>query len=121
MNENKKSVVYVDETTLHTWITKKKTWTGRKFPIKIPLPARIGGVTVYGAIGYPLKKPVWHIDVSTSIQGYCDFMRKVSSMMERSKPTMKRGLKPYIIYDGHRAHKNEESSRLMRKHFRLMP
>ena len=101
--------------SLNTWINKTKTFTGSYFPIKIPLPARIGGVTVYGAIGYPLRRPVFHLAEATNIEGYATFIRKITCEIRVSDPVGPRNTKPWIIYDGHTAHKNKEILKLMRK------
>ena len=121
VTKNPSSVVYIDEMSVNTWITKSKTWTRRDFPIKIPLPKRVGGVTVYGAIGAAMREPVFHLANSTNKLEFANFMRKVNAVLYQSDPVTKRGWKPRIVYDGHSAHRALASVELMEKGFHLLP
>ena len=61
-----KPLIYTDETTFHTWMLKAKSWSKKKGSV---LHARNNlrmGVTVYGAIGDCLERPVFELGSSTN-------------------------------------------------------
>lgn len=55
----KKQLIYIDETTFTNRTCKEKSWQRPDDPNWHAFNDKWMTVTVYGAIGSPLKKPVW--------------------------------------------------------------
>ena len=72
----KKEIVYVDETTFHTWMRKARVWQKRKNPIELPTHKRVGTCTLFGAISTTMD-PVYMTAASTSKRTFEEFLRKV--------------------------------------------
>ena len=54
--DSNQALIYVDESSFHTWKRSSKTWAPRHNIIHMPIAnSRRAGVTVYGAIGSCLK------------------------------------------------------------------
>lgn len=70
-------VIYVDEAAVNTWMQQKRTWTTTEERVKMALPRRVGGVTIYGAIGRVLGGPVFLTSESTNAVSYKIFMRRL--------------------------------------------
>jgi hypothetical protein len=58
--QQKKSLVYFDESSFHMWMRNSKTWTPPDYSVKWAYPKFRGtGITIFGAIGTCLEKPVF--------------------------------------------------------------
>ena len=105
-------LVYVDETTFHSRMSKAKSWS---LPDKINMhtvDAKRWCVTVYGAIGNCLPGPVYYFGPrTTNADDYCHFVRLVSAQV---RPV---SCKPYILYDNASAHTARRAQAVMNEHF----
>jgi hypothetical protein len=59
MIKNGEAVVYFDEASFNAWMRSDRTWSHPKHPVKIVINRTRGkGITVFGAIGRVLSRPV---------------------------------------------------------------
>ena len=66
----------MDETTVNSYLRLSKALSYVDKPVKtIVGRRRYGGVTIYGAIGNCLKKPVFMLGESTNIEEFEEFMQ----------------------------------------------
>ena len=66
----------MDETTVNSHMRLSKAWSYADKPVKTLIGRkRYGGVTIYGAIGNCLKKPVFMLGESTNIEEFEEFMQ----------------------------------------------
>lgn len=90
------------------------TWSSRANPVKMQLNAKRGhGVTVLGAIGSMLSKPVFSLANSTCKQSVLDFLMKLNSIVNPNPAAPKK--KVTIVLDNHLSHKTNEVSELARQ------
>jgi hypothetical protein len=110
-----KPLIYVDETTFNTWQMKAKSWSKRDQPLYHARNSKRITVTVYGAIGHCLQRPVFRLGCSTNAEEYKRFLTEVH---ENLKPevTFNRA-KPILLYDGATAHTSNASKAFMGKYF----
>ena len=73
----KMPMIFMDETTVNTWQIKTKSWSTRTNIVFHKRPSTRIGITVFGAIGNCLKKPVFRTAKSTNKDDYVEFMRLV--------------------------------------------
>ena len=66
-----KVVIYTDETTFTSRITKKKTWQRASEPNLTAFGDQWMSQTVFGAISPHLRQPVWHLGKSTNADDFC--------------------------------------------------
>ena len=102
---------YVDETSLNSWMRRKRTYRHRFGSTRVIIPAkRSSGCTVIGALGSFLPNVFVHSTVlTTNKANFISFLAKVrdSSLEPRKKPI-------YMVLDNHRAHDNEDVREAMR-------
>ena len=74
-----RKLIYVDETTFNSRMSKAKSWS---LPDKVNMHSinfKYWSVTVYGAIGNCLPKPVFYFSSkTTNAADYCHFLGLVS-------------------------------------------
>jgi len=97
--EEKVPLIYMDETTFNTWQMKTKSWSSKSDIVYHHRPSTRLGITVFGAIGNCLKKPMFMTARSTNKEDYMRFMNQVKEQVRDL-----RGRKPVLLYDAHRAH-----------------
>ena len=94
---NSKRLCYMDETTFNSQIIKKRSWALKGCPNKHEMTQFRYSVTVFGAIGNCLQKPVYYLAPTTNKEHFVIFLQKLGRELIV-------GDKPYLLYDGHRAH-----------------
>ena len=94
---NSKRLCYMDETTFNSQIIKKKSWALKGCPNQHEMTQFRYSVTVFGAIGNCLQKPVYYLAPTTNKEHFQIFLHKL-------RGNIIEGYKPYLLYDGHRAH-----------------
>jgi len=73
--DSDKAVIYVDESSFHTWKTLNKTWAPKHNVINLPISSSRGkSLTVFGAIGTCLKKAVFMLAPRNDAENYCVFL-----------------------------------------------
>ena len=61
------ALVYADETTFDIWTPPSRTWQGPDAKVVIPMNQKhLKNITVFGAMGLVLEKPVYHLAKSTN-------------------------------------------------------
>ena len=117
---SKAPIIYFDETSFSNYLRPFKTWQRPKDPIKINMPQkRLGGVTLFGAIGTCLPAPVYMTGESTNAKEVKKFMLKLAR--ELGEIGQFNDLKPWLVLDNHRAHFTRENKAIIELHFRLLP
>ena len=72
----KKEIVYLDETTFHTWMRKARVWQKRRSPIELPTHKHVGTCTLFSAISTTIDL-VYMTVASKSKRTFEEFLRKV--------------------------------------------
>ena len=98
--EEKKHIIFMDETTVNTWQIKTKSWSSKTDIVEHKRPSTRIGITVFGAIGNCLKNPVFRTAKSTNKTDYIEFMRLVKEQVRQIHHSQK----PILLFDAHRAH-----------------
>ena len=110
-----KPLIYMDETTFHSWMLRAKSWSKRSQPVLHARVDRRHALTVYGGVGFCLTEPVFRVGASTNKQEYGNFLIDLS---EKVKPEFRGGRnKPILLYDGHPAHVSADCLSLAREFF----
>ena len=107
-------LIYVDESGFNSWMHKHKSWS---LPDKLNnhlVNSARHSVSVFGAIGNCLRKPVYHLDKGVGYEQYIRFLKKV---IKELRP----GERPILLYDGAPGHRKLESQALMNEHFYPLP
>ena len=78
MSRPYKNVIYMDESGFNNWLHTERSWMRPSERINVILPKqRVGGVTLFGAIGDALVKPVFMTASSTTIAEFTRFIPKI--------------------------------------------
>ena len=103
--------MYIDEASFSMWVSKPpKTWTSKESDIfAMDNESRLSSVTVYGAVGACLTKPVFMLASSTN---YIDYIRFIDEIKVHLRDPTAR---PYFVCDNHRSHHKLESKAKMRE------
>ena len=109
-----KPIVYIDETTFNTWMFKSKSRSSRVAPNLHGLNDERYAITVYGAVGWPLRKPVYFLAKSTNQIDFRKFLREVVLAFKVHVR------KPILLFDGATAHTATDSMKLIKRHFQPM-
>ena len=105
--------MWMDETTFTSQAVPPKSWATRERPNNHPYSGdRQYRVTVYGAIGACLKKPVYYLSYSTCGVEYRKFVGRIHRALRN------RNDRPLLYYDGHPAHTSQVSVDKVSEHFR---
>lgn len=107
------TIIYMDETTFNNQLHKTMTWQQEGDPIKIVRPRPyVGQCTLFGAISPVLPDGgVFQIAKVTNTDTYLEFLKVV-------KAALPKGCKPYLLFDGHKAHTATDSMLYVEKHFK---
>lgn len=108
-----KPIIYQDETTFHSWLLKAKSWANKESPNLHARNNKRLGVTVFGAIGACLSRPVFKLGTSTNQAEFREFAREVKLAVL----PVYQNRKPIFVYDGAKAHTTRESQRLLKQLF----
>ena len=108
----KKVIIYVDETTFTSRITKKKTWQRADEPNLTAFGDKWMSQTVFGAISPHLRQPVWYLGRSTNSVDFCRFLDEIRGQLKYHVE------KPVLLYDGASAHTSRVSQQKLRDHFK---
>jgi transposase len=93
------NLVYFDEAGFNLWMRHRKTWGTRDHPVKMVLNKLRGkGVTVFGAIGVHMPKPLFIIERTTNSHNFIRFLRRLRKMFADDERTI------HMVLDNHRAH-----------------
>ena len=110
--EEGSDIIYVDETTFNTHLRAKRTYMYPECPVNIEISnRRLSGVTLFGAIGSCLQKPVFMTGRSTNSLEFREFLLKIIEQLPAGMP------KSYLVHDGARAHYSNISRDLIDTHF----
>ena len=99
----KKVIIYVDETTFTSRITKKKTWQRADEPNLTAFADKWMSQIVFGAISPHLRQPVWYLGRSTNSVDFCRFLEEIRGQLKYHVE------KPVLLYDGASAHTSRVS------------
>ena len=101
LTENKYEVYFFDETSLHAWLCKNKTWHSAEDQVKIPIRTSRGrSVTILGALG-PNGKFIHIIRERTNKVTVIDFLEELTLHINGAKQTI-------VVLDNHSAHKAKD-------------
>ena len=77
-HSNTPNVVYGDESSFNLWMRPTKTWGRDDGKTKIEINIKRGkSITLYGAIGEMMTKPVFMQGRSTNTDEFCNFLKLV--------------------------------------------
>jgi transposase len=97
-------MVYFDEASFNLWMRHRKTWGMQGRPVKMLLnKVRGKGVTVFGAVGTHMPKPLFIMERTTNSHNFMRFLRRLRQLFETDPRTI------HLILDNHRAHHTLEA------------
>ena len=106
-----KNIIYIDESSFHSWINSNKSWSMRGHPNNHVIDDGRFAVTVIGAIGKCLQQPVFELYDKTDEKNFIHFLRLLKSKLP---PHID---KPIVFLDNHTAHKTKEVKKLLDRYF----
>ena len=99
INEPDLNIVYFDEAGFNLWLRHRKTWGLQGRPVKMVLNKIRGkGVTVFGAIGVHMPKPLFVMERTTNAHNFMRFLKRLRRMFADD------GRPIHMVLDNHRAH-----------------
>ena len=107
--------MYIDETTVNTFMRPSRVWSYADRPVDHVLPSKRLGLTIYGAIGHCLRGPVFMTGGTTNKQEFITFVKRLSTSISNNVVC-----KPLLVLDNHRAHVSIEARQLIDQHFRAL-
>lgn len=100
-------LIYMDETTLNSWLTKSRSWSYARTPVLGALNAPYFSTTIYGALGSCLENNATFMSGrSTNAEEFVKFLHQVKSKV---KPEFA-GMHPVMILDNASAHISKKKS-----------
>ena len=97
---NEASIVYGDESSFNLWLRSSKTWATPDQRIRMPLNVTRGqGITLLGAIGEQMSRPVFYHGVSTNPTDFIAYLKEVRSSFKQLNTTI------LLVLDNHSTHK----------------
>ena len=98
------NMVYFDEASFNLWMRHRRTWGMQGRPVKMLLNKIRGkGVTVFGAIGSLMPKPLFVMERTTNSHNFMRFLRRLRKLFEHDDRTI------HLILDNHRGHHTLEA------------
>lgn len=100
-------IIYMDETTFQVWASPNRTWMGDGM-LRVAAPLNksyLKSVTVFGALGASLKKPVF---MGARATNQIEFRRFLDEIAWNLRNPYRRS-KPYLVLDNHPAHRTKLS------------
>ena len=108
-------VLWADETSINAWLQPKKVFMDMREPFRVPLPSkRHSQITLFGAVGNCLARSCFYIGKKTTINEFSNF---AASLKDCLLPLT---VRPVLILDNHRAHKNPQLLRSLEQDFLIM-
>ena len=99
-HSNTPNVVYGDESSFNLWMRPTKTWGRDDGKTKIEINIKRGkSITLYGAIGEMMTKPVFMQGRSTNTDEFCKFLKLVRQNFSDNS-------RIYLVLDNHPTHKS---------------
>ena len=109
MIKENKAIVFFDESSFNMWMRPRKTWHNPEEPVTIMINKDRGhNVTVYGAIGEKLARPVFMQGVSTRRDLVVEFLKKLRAECGLPKLTS-----IHLVLDNHRSHYTTEVTEVL--------
>jgi hypothetical protein len=107
-------IIFVDETQVHAWTRSGYIWTPPGMRLAQPQqPYRGASLTIIGGIGHCVRGGgFFQLIDSTNSKNFIAFVKELSNRL-----TLPGYKKPYIVVDGHGAHKTVGATDAMNKSF----
>lgn len=97
--------MYIDQCSLNQHSVLKRTWIKKNQEFQIPRVSFCGpNVTIYGAIGEALERPLFMICGGTNGDNWKAFSKELSSRVKRTNTI--------VIIDGHSSHRNKQAQEI---------
>ena len=110
MDSKKDQLIFVDESSFHSWLSKDKAWSREDQIIEVPLNKLQHRITCFGAIGNALKGNMFcQLYNTTNGANFRKFLRllKANLRNQYSNRTV------YLCIDNHSGHHSEKSLKIM--------
>lgn len=101
--QERKPLVYFDESSFHMWMRNNRTWTSPDCAVKWAYPKfRGSGVTVFGAISTCFERPVFMQATTTNKENVMKFLGQLRKQF--ADPD----LKVFVVLDNHTSHHTKQ-------------
>ena len=110
MDSKKHDLLFVDESSFHSWLGKDKAWSIDDQTIEVPLNKKQHRITCFGAIGCALKGNMC-VELFTTTNG-ANF-RKFLPLLKTNLRNQYSNKKVYLCIDNHAGHRSKESIKMM--------
>ena len=105
-SEPPENVIFMDECSLELWRKPARTWFSNENQVIAPLNSKkLSNLTIYGAVGLPLTKPVFMQGVATNHKLFMDFLKEIHDHLRIPF----NGKKMVLVLDNHPAHRKKEA------------
>jgi transposase len=105
--QQRKPLVYFDESSFHMWMRNARTWTTPDCAVKWQIPKIRGqGVTVFGAISTDLPQPVFMKAPTTSKEHVLKFLGLLRRQFRDPDQTV------FVVLDNHPSHHTKDVTAL---------
>lgn len=102
------TVVYMDESSFNAWLRRTKTWFHAKQPVKLVVNSFRGqGITVFGAIGEQMVRPVFMTATGTNQDAVLSFLPRIRSAC----PHLQSSSFLQLVVDNHTSHHTKAVAR----------
>lgn len=107
-------IIMMDECSVELWHKPGRTWCSAENRVVAPLNAkRLSNITIYGAVGMPLTKPVFMTAETTNSKRFSEFLDEIIQNLRIPFD----GNKMSLVLDNHPAHKKNECREKMSQWF----
>ena len=110
MDSKEHDLLFIDESSFHSWLAKGKAWQREDQVIEVPLNKTQHRITVFGAIGTALKNNMF-CELYNTTNGFN--FRKFLPLLKANLRNQYSKRKVYLCIDNHVGHRSKESLKVM--------
>ena len=112
MDSKEHDLLFIDESSFHSWLAKGKAWQREDQVIEVPLNKDQHRITVFGAIGTALKNNMFcELYNTTNGENFCKFLPLLKANLRNQYSKRK----VYLCIDNHVGHRSKKSLKVMKE------
>jgi transposase len=94
-------IIWGDEASFNCWMRSRRTWSTKEEPVKVVLnEKRNSGITVYGAIGAAMERPLFKQFKTTNKEDFLSFLTEIRGTL----PEQYKDRTIKLVLDNHKSH-----------------
>ena len=110
MDSKKDQLIFVDESSFHSWLGKDKAWSRDDQIVEVPLNKAQHRITVFGGLGPVLKNNLFcELYGTTNGANFRNFLRLLKANVRNQYSNRKL----YLCIDNHSGHHSKQSLKSM--------